>query len=315
MSSHAVPPSLYQVQAHEGGLRLDHYLVQQLPQHSRSSIAQFIRDEQVLVNNKTVKPGYKLHSGDHIHVQEAPFSPQTQIPEAQDIAFPVLFEDPHLLIISKPPGLVVHPAAGHSQGTLVNGLVHRYGELLLVAGERPGIVHRLDKDTSGIMLVARTETAHRLLAAAFKSRQIHKTYHALLLRTPPSDTGRITSPLGRHPVHRQKMAIRPRDGRHALSIWRVVERFSQGFCLAEIQIETGRTHQIRVHMSSMGAPVAGDQLYGGKTQSFGIQRQLLHASSLSFVHPLTGEDCHFTAPLWPDMEAVLTQLRQERDRA
>jgi 23S rRNA pseudouridine1911/1915/1917 synthase len=299
-------------------MRLDHYLVPILPQHSRSRLAQLIRSEQVLVNNKAVKPGCKLHAGDQIHVQESPSPLPFQSPQAQEIPFTVLFEDSHIAVISKPPGLVVHPAAGHSTGTLVNGLVHRYGELLLVEGERPGIVHRLDKDTSGIMLVARTQAAHRLLAAAFKARQIHKTYHALLLHSPASQSGRISSPLGRHPVHRQKMAIRPRDGRHALSIWRILERFAQGLCLAEIQIETGRTHQIRVHMSSIGAPVAGDQLYGGKLdrrQGLCIQRHLLHASKLAFVHPLTGEDCQFTAPLWPDMEAVLLQLRQEKDHA
>lgn len=293
-------------------MRLDHYLVRCLPEQSRSSLDRQIRSGAVLVNGGAVKPGCKLRASDSIAVtlSDAPAAAEGRI-EPQQVDFHIIHEDEHLAVISKPPGLVVHPAAGHADGTLVNGLLHRYSELDLLDGERPGLVHRLDKDTSGIMLAARTEAMHRLLSAAFKERQIRKTYHALLLRSPAADTGRIDAPIGRHPVNRQKMAVRQRDGRHAVTHWRILERFRNGCCFAEIAIETGRTHQIRVHLSSIGAPVLGDALYGGKSQTVQADRQLLHASQLRFVHPATGQACHFTAPLWPDMAALLAQLREQ----
>lgn len=301
---------IFSVLPQYAGVRLDHYLVQLLPEQSRSSLDRLIRSGLVLLNGCTVKPGCKLRLNDIVSVALAVTPTNEGRPQPQPVDFDILFEDEHLAVISKPPGLVVHPAAGHSDGTLVNGLLHRYGEMTFLAGNRPGIVHRLDKDTSGIMLAARTEAMHRLLAAAFKERQIRKTYHALLLRSPAADTGRIDAPIGRHPVNRQKMAVRPHDGRHAVTNWRILERFRNGCCFAEIGIETGRTHQIRVHMSSINAPVLGDVLYGGKSQTVQADRQLLHASQLRFVHPATGQACHFTAPLWPDMQAVLDQLRE-----
>ncbi|MGX9727144.1 MAG: RluA family pseudouridine synthase [Candidatus Electronema sp. VV] len=299
------------MQPPEAGLRLDHYLVRQLPEQSRSSLDRLIRTGSVLVNGEAVKPGCKLRAGDSVSLAlPQPSAPESRL-QPQPVDFHIIHEDEHLAVISKPPGLVVHPAAGHSDGTLVNGLLHRYGELELLDGERPGLVHRLDKDTSGIMLAARTEAMHRLLSAAFKERHIRKTYHALLLRSPAADTGRIDAPIGRHPVNRQKMAVRQHDGRHAVTNWRILERFRNGCCFAEIGIETGRTHQIRVHMSSIGAPVLGDALYGGKSQTVQADRQLLHASQLRFVHPASGQTCHFTAPLWPDMEAALAILREQ----
>ncbi|WP_417914910.1 RluA family pseudouridine synthase [Candidatus Electronema sp. JM] len=299
------------VQPQEAGLRLDHYLVRQLPEQSRSSLDRLIRTGSVLVNGAAVKPGCKLRAGDSVSLVLPPPSAADSRPQPQQVDFHVIYEDEYLAVISKPPGLVVHPAAGHSGGTLVNGLLHRYSELELLDGERPGLVHRLDKDTSGIMLAARTETMHRLLSAAFKERHIRKTYHALLLRSPAADAGRIDAPIARHPVNRQKMAVRQRDGRHAVTNWRILERFRNGCCFAEIAIETGRTHQIRVHMSSIGAPVLGDTLYGGKSQTIQAERQLLHASELAFIHPATDQACRFTAPLWPDMQAVLDQLREQ----
>jgi len=294
-------------------MRLDHYLVRHIPDQSRSGLGKSIRSGHILVNNNQVKPGYRLKIGDDIRVELS--SPVESGLVARDIDFDVLFEDESLLVISKPPGLVVHPAAGHTVDTLANGLVYRYGELPGLEENRPGIVHRLDKDTSGIMLVARTKEVQRLLSEAFKNRKVHKVYHALLLRRPQKLEGRIVAPIGRHPVHRKKMAIRTATGRYAVSRWQVLETFSNGMCLAEITIETGRTHQIRVHMSSMAAPVAGDTLYGGtmnaKTDVFSVRRQLLHASTISFVHPATGVEMLFTAPLWRDMEQVLDKLRKE----
>ncbi len=295
-------------------MRLDHYLALHFPDHSRSSLGKYIRSSHILVNDKTVKPGYRLHSDDTVAVDFPQLSQENE-PQAQPVDFDVLHEDQSLLVINKPPGLVVHPAAGHADQTLVNGLLHRYADMSALEGDRPGIVHRLDKDTSGIMLVARTKKVQAMLSAAFKERRICKTYHALLLRSPTEpnerDTGRIVAPIGRHPIRRKKMALRS-DGRYAATVWEILETFSNGLCFVKIGIETGRTHQIRVHMSSLNAPVVGDTLYGGKLhKKIGLiaDRQLLHASTLSFTHPITGEECQFTAPLWPDLEEILTQLQ------
>lgn len=311
-----VTPSLfsYQVLPEEGGLRLDHFLVRLFPDQSRSALGRYIRVGHILVNNSQVKSGYRLKPGDGIRV--ALPAPEESRLVAEPVDFEVIYEDESLLVISKPPGLVVHPAAGHASGTLVNGLLYRFGDLPGLDNNRPGIVHRLDKDTSGIMLVARTEKVQRLLSEAFKNRQVHKTYHALLLRRPQDMEGRIVAPIGRHPVNRKKMAIRHSSGRYAATRWQVLEPFANGQCLAEITIETGRTHQIRVHMSSLGAPVAGDVLYGGRIgDSAGVKadRQLLHASTISFVHPETGQQRTFTAPLWPDMVRVLENLRKDHN--
>jgi len=294
-------------------MRLDHFLVRHVSGQSRSGLGKFIRSGHILVNNNRVKPGYRLKVDDAVYVVLS--APTEHTLPARKIDFKVLFEDEGLLVISKPPGLVVHPAAGHTVDTLANGLVYRYGNLPGLEQNRPGIVHRLDKDTSGIMLVARTQQVQRLLSEAFKDRLVHKVYYALLLRRPAEMVGRIVAPIGRHPVNRKKMAIRTNGGRYAVSSWQILEVFANGMCLAEIGIETGRTHQIRVHMSSMAAPVIGDALYGGKlTDSSGglsVERQMLHASTISFVHPLTGQDLVFTAPLWRDMQLVLDSLRKD----
>ncbi|CAK8712402.1 Pseudouridine synthase [Candidatus Electrothrix aarhusensis] len=295
-------------------MRLDHYLALHFPGQSRSRLGKHILSSHILVNDKTVKAGYRVHSGDVVQVDLPPLIKDNE-PQAQPVEFKVLHEDPSLVVINKPPGLVVHPAAGHADQTLVNGLLHRYADMADLEGGRPGIVHRLDKDTSGIMLVARTEKIQAMLSAAFKERKVRKTYHALLLRSPAESSGRIVAPIGRHPVHRKKMTIRS-DGRYAATVWENLETFPNGFCFAEIGIETGRTHQIRVHMSSLNAPVAGDTLYGGKLDKKSeviAERQLLHASTLAFVHPTTGKECRFIAPLWPDIEQVLRQLRKYSD--
>lgn len=305
-------PVNYQVQPTEKGMRLDHYLVRHISDQSRSGLGKCIRSGHILVNNTQVKPGYRLSAGDDILVK-LPVAVESGI-VAQPVYFKVLYEDESLLVISKPPGLVVHPAAGHADSTLVNGLLHRYGDLPGLEKNRPGIVHRLDKDTSGIMLVARTEKVQRQLAEAFKNRKVHKTYHALLLHCPRDVVGRIVEPIGRHPVNRKKMAIRHGNGRYAATRWHILETFATGMCFAEIIIETGRTHQIRVHMSSLGAPVAGDVLYGGRiadSAEVRVDRQFLHASTISFIHPETGQERTFTAPLWQDMELVLEYLRRE----
>lgn len=304
--------SAYVVPSDEAGQRLDHFLARRIPDQSRSSLLKLIDAGQILVDNQQVKAGYRLRDNNSISVIFPPPQSSSLLPEYID--FPVLFEDDHLLVISKPPGLVVHPASGHHYGTLVHGLLFRCENLPMGDEGRPGIVHRLDKETSGVMLVAKTELALRTLMADFKNRKIQKTYHALLLRCPRERDGRIVMPVGRHPVDRKKMAIRPAHGRYAATSWHVTESFSNGWCLAEIGIETGRTHQIRVHMASVKSPVVGDQLYGGSVGKGGrVQpsRQMLHASTLCFNHPCTGQECCFTAPLWGDMLETLDILREK----
>ncbi len=298
------------VAASEGGVRLDHFLTRHFPEHSRSSLHKLIAAAEVLVNGQVVKAGYRLRGQETVTIRFPLAKEETLHPEK--IEFPILFEDEHLLVLSKPPGLVVHPACGHAAGTLVHGLLHHCKELPAVEGGRPGIVHRLDKDTSGIMLVAKDEFVLRTLMADFKDRRIRKTYQALLVRAPRDQQGRIVNPIGRHPVDRKKMAIRPSSGKYAATNWKIVEHFANGWCLVEVGIETGRTHQIRVHMASINSPIAGDGLYGGavgRESRFQPQRQMLHACTLSFEHPVNGQPLCFTAPLWADMQQLLDALR------
>jgi len=230
---------------------------------------------------------------------------------AEEIDFDILFEDEYLLVLSKPPDLVVHPGSGHHSGTLVNGLVY-YCDSINMVGDpvRPGLVHRLDKDTSGIMLVAKQNQVHRGLIDAFQSQSIDKYYTALLLGILDEKEGRIAANIGRHPVHRQKMAIRRMGGKFAATNWQVIQEFGFGCSLVRLKIETGRTHQIRVHMASLGHPVAGDQLYGRKRGPMSFPRQMLHASRIRFVHPATKRKMTFEAPLWPDFAVILQKLEQ-----
>lgn len=290
--------------------RLDRYLVGKFPQLSRSYLGKLIHSGKVVVNDNIVKAGFILHPDHHVTVHFPP--PQKPELKAEPIDFPIIYEDGDVLVLVKPPGLVVHPAAGHHQGTLVNGLLYHCNTLSATGSVRPGIVHRLDKDTSGIMLVAKNDSAMLQLCADFKERNVRKIYHSLLTRAPYEQSGRIVAPIGRHPVQRKKMAIRQVNGKYAATCWEVLENFSCGCCFAELEIETGRTHQIRVHMASLQSPVAGDSLYGGKNLSnspVNAHRQLLHASTLFFRHPVTRKKMDFTAPLWPDFQSCLDVLR------
>jgi 23S rRNA pseudouridine1911/1915/1917 synthase len=298
----------------EEGMRLDLFLVRRLPEFTRSVLERFIGNGLVLVNGNRTKSGYRLRKKDCIEVTVPPPEPVELVPEK--VEFSILAEDASILVLAKPPGVVVHPAAGHKNGTLVHGLLHHCASLPGLAEGRPGIVHRLDKDTSGVMLAAKTERALKKLTEDFRNRKIRKVYHAILLRSPREDKGRIDADIGRHPVNRKKMAVVRSKGRHAATNWRIVERFGNGMCLAEMEIETGRTHQIRVHMASLGCPVAGDGLYGGKLppgESLRADRQLLHSSALGFVHPDSGLYLTYTATLWPDMQQVLDVLRRQWD--
>ncbi len=297
----------------KGGQRLDLYLASQLEPEglTRSRIQQLIRAEMVWVNEIPRKAKYLLQVGDRLTVT-IPLQAPSELVGAP-VAFVTLYEDDDLIVLAKPPGIVVHPGAGHSSATLVHGLLHHCGELSGINGEmRPGIVHRLDKDTSGVMVVAKSDFAHQALAGQFKRREVKKVYQALVDGKPTMQSGRVDLPIGRHPIHRKKMAIRE-DGREAVTNWRVLERFVQGFTLLELGLETGRTHQIRVHMATMSCPVAGDSVYGRKNFRYlemGITRQCLHAHTLAFRHPRTGENLQFTAPLWSDVLCTLELLRQ-----
>ena len=310
---HNIASYCFVVSRENRGRRLDIFVAgqQQFSDISRSMIRTLILSEKIMVNGKGCKAGYRLKTGDQVHARLTPPSPSTLTPER--IFFKILHEDEDIIVLSKPPGLVVHPACGHSSGTLVHGLLHHCRNLSGIGGElRPGIVHRLDKDTSGIMVVAKNDMAHQSLAGQFKERSVKKIYLALLAGRPPAREGRIDLAIGRHPVHRKKMAIQEQTGRTAVTRWKTLEEFDS-FSYVEIKLDTGRTHQIRVHMASLKCPVAGDRVYGGnKLQNrLSLPRQFLHAFQLTFVHPRSHDQLRLTAPLWEDMDTFLRLLREE----
>ena len=295
------------------GQRLDHFLVEMLPDVSRSRINTLIRQELIQVNGGPGKSANRLRNGDVIKVTLPPPEPIDIRPEK--VEFSVLYEDDDLLVIAKPPGVVVHPASGHKKGTLVHGLVAHCRNLSGISGvERPGIVHRLDKDTSGVMVIAKNDRSHHGLVELFKAREVKKIYHALIVGRPATRNGCISASIGRHRSNRKKMAVLEHGGREAVTCWSVLEELPYNMAYVEVRPETGRTHQIRVHMAYSGHPVAGDKLYGGGLKmaggEVGVQRQCLHAYSLSFRHPVSGEMKKFVAPLWPDMQRILERLRQ-----
>ena len=289
------------------GARLDHYLVNCYPEISRAKIISSIRSGSFLVNGELVKNSYKLKGGDR--VTGTPEKPPTLEIIGEEIEFPVIFEDEHLLVISKPPGLVVHPGSGNFTGTLVNGLVHYCRDISGVGDPvRPGIVHRLDKDTSGIMVVAKSEECHRKLVSAFSERELTKEYTALVHGRMNDFEGRLVASIGRHPVNRQKMAVKEIGGKYAATSWQIKEEVEGPYTFLRVLIETGRTHQIRVHMAHLGHPVAGDSLYGSGRNNSPFPRQMLHASRLGFSHPITGRKMRFEAPLWPDMAEIVSSM-------
>lgn len=262
------------------------------------------------MDGKVKKSSYKLKSGESI--SGALFVAPVPSLCPQKISFEILFEDESLLFISKPPGLVVHPAKGNPDGTLVNGLLFHCKELATVGDDvRPGIVHRLDKDTSGVMVVAKSDQAHRALSEAFKAREMDKEYLCLVRGILNEKQGRVVSHISRHPVKRQKMAVCDESrGRYAASSWEVLEEYSSGWSLLRVKIETGRTHQIRVHMTHLGHPIAGDTMYGRARQKMKFPRQMLHAHRLTLKHPVSEKVLSFTAPLWADFQQKITELRK-----
>jgi 23S rRNA pseudouridine1911/1915/1917 synthase len=303
----------------EAGQRLDQFLARVIPDLSRSRLQQLILNEDVLVNDLKAKPSYKIKPGDLIDIEIPPPPPSEFAPEP--IPLDIVYEDKDLIVINKPAGLVVHPGAGIRSGTLANALVYHFEQLSGVSGAaRPGIVHRLDKDTSGLMVVAKNDAAHEKLAVQLQQRKMEKTYLGLVYGHPWPPQGKIDAPIGRHPTHRTKMAVRPEGkGREALTLYRVVEKFEDA-ALVEFELKTGRTHQIRVHIAHIGHPIVGDQVYGAgyktKVKNPDLRRRVeqlgrhfLHAAKLWFKHPRTGRIMEFTSNLPEELKQVLDAFR------
>lgn len=292
-------------------LRIDRFLGSRLEQVSRSYLQKLVKDGAVLVNGKPVKSSYKVENGDRIRL-EIPDAVEPEI-EAEPMELDILYEDSDIILINKPKGMVVHPAAGHYSGTLVNGLMaHCKNELSGINGVmRPGIVHRIDMDTTGVLIVCKNDKAHNAIAEQLKVHSITRKYYAIVHGVLKADTGTVNAPIGRHPVDRKKMSINEKNGKEAVTHYRVLQRFRR-FTFVECQLETGRTHQIRVHMASIGHPLLGDQVYGpAKVPFSGLQGQTLHAGVLGIIHPSTGEYMEFTAPLPSYFEAVLKKLETD----
>lgn len=303
----------------DAGARLDQFLAAHLDGVSRSQVQRLLRDNRVTVSAGEAKASLAVTPSLVVEVDVPPPMPATPAPE--DLPLAVLYNDADVVVIDKPAGMVVHPAAGHATGTLVNALLHHVGDLSGIGGmERPGIVHRLDRGTSGVMVIAKHDRAHRALSAQFHDRLVRKEYLALVWRTPPVGL-RIDDPLGRDPNHRQRMSSRARRGRSALTEVIAVEAL-RGVSLVRVTIGTGRTHQIRVHLSERGFPLVGDALYGGVHKRLPthlaavarLTRPFLHAARLSFTHPASGTSMTFEAPLAPDLQSCITALRQTAAR-
>ncbi|MBR1758588.1 MAG: RluA family pseudouridine synthase [Lachnospiraceae bacterium] len=293
---------IFEIQeSEEAGIRLDHYLVQALPEMSRSFLQGRIKEELVLVNGQPSKPGYLTRLGDEISVAEISFKEPEILPE--DIPLDILYEDNDVILVNKPKGMVVHPAPGHYSGTLVNALMHHCKDSLsgINGVLRPGIVHRIDKDTTGVLIACKNDHAHRHIAAQLKEHTITRKYNAIVYNVIKED-GTVDAPIGRNPskdsTERKKMAIDPVHGRRAVTHYHVIENLGSKYAHVECQLETGRTHQIRVHMASIGHPLVGDNIYG-KSKSYLEYGQVLHARVLGFIHPSTGDYMEFEAPL-PD---------------
>jgi 23S rRNA pseudouridine1911/1915/1917 synthase len=312
---------LFQVAAEDSGTRLDKYLTAHLPELSRSQLQRLIQEGQVGLAQGVVMASYRVREGDIITLHVPP--PRPARPVAEALALQIIYEDNALLVIDKPPGLVVHPSPGHVSGTLVNALLFHCQRLSGIGGvERPGIVHRLDKDTSGLLLVAKHDRSHWHLSAQLKTRQLQRRYVALVRGRLPALQGTIDAPIGRHPQHRRKMAVVERYGRAARTHYQVLEAWGP-VSLVRLALETGRTHQIRVHLAHIGHPVIGDPVYGPGLLRFpghpaleqavnAFPRQALHAEHIRFQHPDSEQWLDFTSPLPADMATLLASLSRDR---
>lgn len=302
--------------------RLDAFLATELPDISRAQLKKLIDDNQVSCNGAEVKAGYKLKGGEEISLKMPEPQPLELI--AQPIALNILYEDQDVIVIDKPAGMVVHPAAGHAKDTLVNALLHHCDDLAGIGGIlRPGIVHRIDKDTSGILIITKNDQAHQHLAQQFSSHSIKRHYLALIHGSLPTATGTIDQPLGRHPVQRKKISGKARHSKRAVTHWAVMATYPHhNLSLVRLQLETGRTHQIRVHLSEQGHPLVGDPLYGKRSERAQIKDpqllhlvkqlpgQALHAAALGFTHPRTAEYLEFSSDIPPAFDAIISHLKQ-----
>ena len=294
--------------AADAGKRLDQLLAERLPEYSRSRLQEWIKQGRVQLNGLAGKASYLVKGSERIEVQPSEARPLRAVPE--DLPLEILYEDKDVIAVNKPAGMVVHAGAGRHMGTLVNALVYRFGKLSGVGGDmRPGIVHRLDRETSGVILVARNDAAHRNLAAQFAGREVKKIYLALVQGKVKAEAGRITSPIARDPVRRTRMTAKLARGRAAMTEYQVLRRF-EGCTLLEVRIGTGRTHQIRVHLASAGHPVVGDKLYGAAASPLG--RFFLHAHEISFTSPSSGQRVTVDAPLAPELQQFLDALKPPR---
>ena len=295
----------------QGGERIDRFLSEEIADLSRSYIQKLLKEGSISVNGKAVKANYKVNAGDEILVE----IPEPEMPDIlpEDIPLDILYEDDDILIVNKPKGMVVHPAPGHYSHTLVNAVLYHCGSRLsgINGVLRPGIVHRIDMDTTGSLLICKNDRAHQILAEELKEHSISRRYHAIVHGNLKEDTGTVNAPIGRHPVDRKKMSTKSSSGRHAVTHYRVLERFGD-FTYIECELETGRTHQIRVHMSSIGHPILGDAVYGPARCPFRLQGQTLHAKILGIRHPSTGEYMEFDAPLPEYFSELLDRLRKQR---
>lgn len=301
------------------GTRLDKFLADALTEFSRTQIQRLIDENHVELARGRATARYRVRAGERLRLEVPPTKPTHLAPE--DIPLDIVYEDDALVVINKPPGMVVHPAPGHDHGTLVNALLHHCQSLSGIGGEeRPGIVHRLDKDTSGLMIVAKHDRSHRHLSDQLRVRTLRRRYLTLVQGRPASDQGTIDAPIGRHPQHRQKMAVVASRGREARTHYEVLESWG-ALSVLQLSLETGRTHQIRVHLAHIGRPVIGDPIYGTNAVSLPrhpvverwirvFPRQALHAQELQFEHPETGEVMTLTAPLPEDFAELMARLRQ-----
>ena len=302
------------VEVSDSGKRLDLLIVSRIPGCSRSVVTSLIRNGKIRVQGDIKKPGYRVSTGDEV-CGTIP-APEPVLFKPEPVPIDILYEDHDIIVVNKPPGIVVHPAPGHNSGTLVNALLYHCPGLEGVGRKiRPGIVHRLDKDTSGVMVVAKNAMAHQDLVLQFKSRSIKKKYLALVYGRMESESGRVKLPIGRHPVDRKKMSTHSRKSRMAETTWQIRKRFARA-TLIEINLKTGRTHQIRVHCAAIKHPVVGDSVYGrrkaGKSMAYdllgSVPRQMLHAWQLQFTHPKTQKTLFFEAPVPRDIENILRKL-------
>lgn len=293
------------------GKRLDQVLAEEVSDHSRSYFKDLIENEFVTVNGIQVKPSFKCSAGDRIDLIMP--DPETVNIEPENIPLDIYYEDDDLLVVNKPKGMVVHPSPGHINGTLVNAVMyHCQGNLSGINGKmRPGIVHRIDKDTTGLLIICKNDSAHQCIAAQLKEHSIKRIYTAICFDNIPEDQGTVDAPIGRNPADRKKMAVNWKNGRNAVTHYKVLERFGR-YTLLQCRLETGRTHQIRVHMAYIHHPILGDQVYGPERQPFNLEGQCLHAGTIGFIHPATGEYMEFTAPLPEYFQNLLEKLRKSK---